>query len=109
MTDLHSRNHYFKFRANTADDHQARQNDIKGNKDFYRRFVNNNSSQWNRSKLSDFGSSLSKYNIGISQQSEINFRDDCLDSTLPIIERPPVSTNNKYINNKSNFIIECFY
>lgn len=107
MTDLHSRNHYFKFRAHTADDQQARQNNTK---DFYQRFVNNNSSQCNRSKLSDFGTSFSKYSNGVSQQSEINFRDDCLDSSLPIIERSPGSTNNKYIvNTKSSFKVGLYY
>lgn len=101
MTDIKSRNHYFKFRAHTADDNQSRVKDNQIARDFYHRFSNNGTSQCDRPKLSGNTQTFNKYKIGVTQQSDINISDDMQNGCLPLIDKSFTQNNRKLVISKN--------
>lgn len=87
MTEVKSRNHYFKFRAHTADDQQSRAKEASAATDFYNRFSNNSAGAPEQKRSGGFNHSFDKYRLGIIQQSEVNFYDDLQNGCLPQIEK----------------------
>lgn len=114
MNEVKSRNHYFKFRAHTADDQQSRVKDPPLAKDFYHRFLNN-TSQGERKKQIAFNT-FANWKGSTTQQSEINFNDDAQNGCLPFItpgqniRKFPISSTDdgleEYKNNSALTVLE---
>ena len=102
MTEFKTRNHYFKFRAHTADDHQSRAKGESVATDFYNRFSNSSTGAPEQKRSGGFNNSFDKYRLGVIQQSEVNFYDDLQNGCLPQIEKHSAQNSRKIVINKNS-------